>query len=68
MWTMLVSPILALSVTLVHDINYLIGYFIWVSISCMALSLFLFRYSSSVHMEWPFILYFNQLLNASVKV
>jgi len=68
MWTMLVSPILALSVTLLQDITYLIGYFIWVSISRLALSLFLFRYSTSVHMEWPFILYFNQLLNASVKV
>ena len=68
MWTMLVSPIVALSATLLHDVTYIIGYMIWVLVSRMALSLFLFRYSSTVHIEWPFILYFNQLLNAAVKV
>ncbi len=68
MWTMLVSPILAVSVTLLQSPGYIVGYLIWIAISRMALSLFLFRYSVSVHIEWPFILYFNQLLNASVKV
>jgi glycosyltransferase Alg8 len=68
MWTMLVSPIVAIAATLLHDPYYIVSYFIWIAISRMALSLFLFRYSNSVHIEWPFILYFNQLLNASVKV
>ncbi len=68
MWTMLVSPIIAVSVALLSDFSYLIGYLIWIAISRMFLTLFLFRYSKTVHMEWPFILYFNQLLNASVKV
>ena len=65
---MLVSPIVAIAATLLHDPYYIVSYFIWIAISRMALSLFLFRYSNSVHIEWPFILYFNQLLNASVKV
>jgi len=68
MWTMLVSPIVAVFATLLRDPNYIFGYLIWICFSRMALSLFLFRYSRSVHIEWPFILYFNQLLNASVKV
>lgn len=68
MWTMLVSPVLALSVALINDPLYLVGYFLWIAISRLALSMFLFLYSKSVHIEWPFILYFNQLLNASVKV
>jgi len=68
MWTMLFSPIVAISVTLFQDLSYIYGYFIWIVISRMALSLFLYRYSTTVHLEWPFILYFNQLLNAGVKV
>ena len=68
MWTMLVSPIVAIAATLLHDPYYIVSYIIWIAISRMALSLFLFRYSNSVHIEWPFILYFNQLLNAGVKV
>jgi glycosyltransferase Alg8 len=68
MWTMLVSPVIAVSVALLIDFSYLTGYLIWICISRMLLTLFLFRYSKTVHMEWPFILYFNQLLNASVKV
>jgi mannuronan synthase len=68
MWTMLVSPIVAISATLLKDPSYIVAYVIWIAVSRMALSLFLFRYSSTVHIEWPFILYFNQLLNAAVKV
>lgn len=68
MWTMLVSPIVAVAATLLQDPYYIVSYFIWIAISRLALSLFLFRYSASIHIEWPFILYFNQLLNAAVKV
>jgi len=68
MWTMLFSPIVAISVTLLQDFSFIYAYFIWIAVSRMALSLFLYRYSTTVHLEWPFILYFNQLLNAGVKV
>lgn len=68
MWTMLVSPIVAVSAAVFKEPTYLVAYVIWIAISRMALSLFLFRYSTTVHIEWPFILYFNQLLNAAVKV
>ena len=34
----------------------------------MVLCLFLYRYSRTVDLSWPFILYFNQVINASVKI
>lgn len=68
MWTMLVSPVVALNVTLLVTPAYLLSYILWVAISRMALSLFLFRYCDRVYMWFPWILYVNQLLNASVKV
>jgi len=32
------------------------------------LCLFLYRYARSTDLSWPFILYFNQIINACVKV
>ena len=68
MWTMLVSPIVAFNVSLLIEPTYILSYFLWIAISRMALSLFLYRYCEQVYMWFPWILYFNQLLNASVKV
>ena len=68
MWTMLVSPVLAISAVALHSVNYLISYMIFIAISRMLLSLFLYGYSRKIHIAYPFILYFNQLINASVKV
>ena len=41
---------------------------IWIAVSRMFLSLFLYQYCDRIHLSFPFILYFNQLLNAAVKV
>jgi len=68
MWTMLVSPIVALNVSLLVEPSYIFSYIIWIAVSRMALSLFLYRYCDQVYMSFPLILYFNQLLNAAVKV
>lgn len=67
MWTMLVSPIMAVLATLVEP-GYLYSALVWVLLSRVVLVLFLFRYSRSVDLSWPFILYLNQIINASVKV
>ncbi len=67
MWTMLVSPTLAV-LTLFIDPAYILHCLIWIVLSRTVLCLFLFRYSRSVDLSWPFILYFNQLINAGVKV
>jgi glycosyltransferase Alg8 len=67
MWTMMVSPTLALLAALVDPL-YLWSALIWVLFSRVVLCLFLYRYSRTVDMSWPFILYLNQIINASVKI
>ncbi len=68
MWTMLVSPVLAVLATAIQGISYAISYVIFIAVSRMLLSLFLYSYSRCIHMAYPWILFFNQLINASVKV
>jgi len=67
MWTMMVSPTLAI-LTLFVEPMYLLHCLIWVVLSRTVLCLFLFRYARSTDLSWPFILYFNQIINASVKI
>lgn len=68
MWTMLVSPVLAVLATVIVGPAYLLSYILFIAVSRMLLSLFLFSYSRRVIMSYPWILYFNQLINAAVKV
>ncbi|MEM6664262.1 MAG: glycosyltransferase [Pseudomonadota bacterium] len=68
MWTMLVSPCLAISASILIGIHYLLAYILFIAVSRMLLSLVLFQYAREVNLNYPWILYFNQLINASVKV
>lgn len=68
MWTMLLSPVLAVFATLIVGPSYFISYLIFIAVSRMLLSLFLYGYSRKIEMSYPWILYLNQLINASVKV
>ncbi len=68
MWTMLLSPVLAICASFVQGFSYVIAYLIFIAVSRMFLSLFLFAYSRQIQMIYPAILYLNQLINASVKV
>ena len=67
-WTMLVSPILAVVAATVTGPSVLLSYLVFIAFTRMLLSLVLFRYSRAVDMSYPWILYLNQLINASVKV
>lgn len=67
MWTMLVSPTLAILAAIIDPI-YLWSCLIWIVASRILLCLFLFRFSRTVDLSWPFILYLNQIINAAVKV
>lgn len=67
MWTMMVSPVMAVLGTMIAP-GYFWNCIIWVLFSRIVLCLFLFGYSRRVDMSWPFILYFNQVINASVKI
>jgi glycosyltransferase Alg8 len=68
MWTMLVSPILAFFAAGLHSLSYICTYLIWLILSRFLLSLVLFCYTRRPCFYFPFILYFNQLINAMVKV
>ncbi|MBL4614367.1 MAG: glycosyltransferase [Magnetovibrio sp.] len=68
MWTMLVSPLLAVMTSILYTPAYLATYVFWILLSRMMLSLILFCYSPRVNMAYPVTLYFNQLINAGVKV
>jgi len=68
MWTMLVSPVLAVSAALLVGIDYLLSYIIFIAVSRLFLSLILCTYSRQVQLSYTWILYLNQLINASVKV
>ncbi|MEP3946035.1 hypothetical protein [Ascidiaceihabitans sp.] len=64
---MLVSPALAI-LTLFIEPLYILHCVTWIVLSRTLLCLFLFRYARAPDITWPFILYFNQIINASVKV
>lgn len=67
MWTMMVSPVMAF-LTLFIDPLYLVNALLWVAFSRTVLCIFLFRYARHPNLVWIPILYFNQLINASVKI
>jgi len=68
MWTMLVSPTLALVAGTVIGPAYLASYFIYLTITRLLLSMLLFTYARRVDLNYVWILYVNQILNAMVKV
>ncbi len=68
MWTMLVSPMLAVSAFFLVGFHYLASYIVFIAISRLLLSLILCTYSRQVEISYSWILYLNQLINASVKV
>jgi glycosyltransferase Alg8 len=65
-WTMLVSPTLALVASVMKP-WYVVGAIMWIFVSRLILSLYLYRYARKIDLGWPIILYLNQLLNAAVK-
>ena len=67
MGTMMVSPVMAVLGSFATP-GYLWNCLIWLLFSRVVLCLFLFRYSRRADMAWPFILYLNQVINASVKI
>ena len=68
MWTMLVSPMLAVSAAFLVGLSYLMSYVLFIAVSRLLLALILCTYSRKVELSYSWILYVNQLINASVKV
>ena len=68
MWTMLISPVLALGATLFVSPIFLPTYLSWIMVTRLIQSFFLWIYSRDVVLSYPIYLYANQMLNAAVKV
>jgi mannuronan synthase len=67
MWTMIVSPVLAIFGILTNP-AFVWTVLIWVVASRLALCTVLFTYARKPDLAWTFVLYFNQLINAGVKI
>jgi glycosyltransferase Alg8 len=59
--------VLAIFATLMEPL-YFWNVLIWLVASRLVLSTFLFTYARKPDLSWPFILYFNQFINAGVKI
>jgi len=68
MWTMLVSPTLAIIASLVNGLDYFIFYLIYLALTRLLLSLMFFAYARRVDLNFIWLLYVDQLVNAAVKV
>jgi glycosyltransferase Alg8 len=68
MWTMLLSPMVAIAGVIKVGWGFLGAYIIYIAITRMLLSMILFTYSRAVDLNYVWTLYVNQLLNAAVKV
>jgi len=66
-WTVMVSPALALFGAL-RDPLYLASLMIWVVATRLVLVSVLYRHARRAEMAWTFLLYVNQIFNATVKI
>ena len=67
-WTMLFSPLLAVIASTHIGMSFVVSYIVFVAVTRMILSIVLFMYSKRVDLNYVWILYANQILNATVKV
>ncbi|MDC7789440.1 glycosyltransferase [Rhodoplanes sp. TEM] len=67
-WTMLVSPILAVLAAVFVTPAFAVTYVVWILITRLAQAMVLWCHSREVHLSYPLLLYVNQFVNAAVKV
>jgi hypothetical protein len=67
MWTLMVSPVLAVFAYMIDPI-YIWNVLIWIVASRLVLSSIPCTYARRPDLSWPFILYFNQFINSGVKI
>lgn len=68
MWTMLISPMIAVSGSIKHGASFILSYAVYIAVTRMSLSLVLFMYARRVDLNFVWTLYANQMLNAVVKI
>ncbi|MGE0627097.1 MAG: glycosyltransferase [Hyphomicrobiaceae bacterium] len=68
MWTMLVSPILAIAGSMIVGGAFFLSYLIFLAVSRLLSALILAQYARWMDFNFPWVLYANQINNAAVKV
>ncbi len=68
MWTTLIGPTLVLFISTLYEGTFLLSYLLYLAFTRMIFSLVLFHYARKVDLSFPLLLYFNQVINAAVKV
>ena len=68
MWTMLISPMIAVAGSIRYGGAFIISYAIYIAVTRMCLSMVLFMYARRVDLGFVWTLYANQMLNAVVKI
>jgi glycosyltransferase Alg8 len=68
MWTTLTGPVLALCLAVLQGPQMLGAALVVILATRTLLSLFLYAYAGRIYASFPWLLYFNQITNAAVKV
>lgn len=68
MWTSLVGPVAAIMLSLTYRPSFMLVYCLWVLTTRTVLSIGLAGVSRRFSPFWPFLLYFNQVVGALVKI
>jgi glycosyltransferase Alg8 len=68
MWTTLIGPVLAISLAALQGVQMLWAAIVMILVTRSLLSIFLWYYDGRIRVSYPWLLYFNQITNAGVKV
>ncbi|MEW5850744.1 MAG: glycosyltransferase [Myxococcota bacterium] len=68
MWTTLAGPFASITLAILDGPWVLVATVLWILSTRLVLSLVLFIYNGRINIWYPVLLYFNQILNAGVKV
>lgn len=68
MWTSLAAPIAMVAAGFIISHQYWTSYVLWVLLTRLYLGWLIFYHDRRLEMTYPFLLYLNQMVNASVKV
>ena len=68
MWTSLLGPSVAIIASIKYGFAYLLIYLLWIGLTRLVLTLMLIASGHQVGPAYPFILYYNQIVGAMVKV
>lgn len=67
-WTMLIGHMIILLLSITKSSAFLMVAILWIGFSRLCMSFILFLYARRIDMSFPFLVYFNQLMTAIIKI